>query len=137
MPRMSVPTEAQDYKPQELLSNGKYSLRTTRGNPAGNSIALSVEVLDGPTQADNSNPQGREFDFFVTAKFDNITKESFKRQLIDKYGAMLACHEVTVDADGTFDTDDLAGREYEAVVSRRRDQNGIMKNEVREFLVAE
>ena len=84
MSRMRVPVGLEDYHPPELLIRGKYRLRTTKGNDAGKSVALSVEVVSGPVQPDESDPQGRDFDCFVTANFDNFKDERFKQRMMDK-----------------------------------------------------
>ena len=104
-------------------------------NAAGKAIALTAQVLEGPAQPDGSDPTDRTFDCFVTLDFSNVQDASFKDRLANKLATMLKVHGLEVDKDGTFDPEDGQGAEYSAVVETRKDQYGVDRNDIREFLV--
>ena len=138
MAYIAVPTGSEDYTPPELLSNGKYTMRTVRVSevPSKKGLVMDIEILDGPPQPNDSDPQGRSFTYFQNTSQGSWKDGKYKNEQIDNVKAMIRCHELDV-VDGQVDTDDMMGREYQAIVGRGKDQYDVPINEIKKFLVAE
>lgn len=138
MPKVNV-AGLQDVKPEELLTNARYSVECTKAQIAerkdkNSSLVLNFRVLKGPTQPDGSSPEDRRLSaFFPLSGFEDMkdggtfVKRNLK-EACDAFG-------VEVDSSGDFDYEDFLLKRADVVTRNRENrETGVPETQVQKFL---
>lgn len=106
-----------DFKPQGPLNPDWYRLRIQNAKAAGeNVMVVRFMVTDGPTQDDDSDPQGKTFSgFFITGGYDRHKDGGeFARGSLR---SLLDAARVEVDEDDNFEEEELIDQEVNGFVT--------------------
>lgn len=128
----------QDVKPEEPLVNSRYSVRIARKDYAKKddgklSLVLNMRVTAGPAQPDGNPSEDREIsDFFPLNNYE--TMKDGGKYVKGKLASMLVAAQVPVDAEGSFDDDELIDKEFDIITKIKEDNNGVPQTDVTRYL---
>jgi len=121
-----------DSEPQPL-DNGRYTARITEVKPyvkdsGKTSLGVTMEVINGATQKDGSDAEGRRLlHFFSTNGFESMKDGGkYSRGQLKSF-----LDAVGVDADA--EPEDLIDGELDVVTRLKRDNDGILQPEIKHF----
>jgi len=126
--------DIRDYEPEPLLDPGLYTLRvgpepriiTKELSEGGekHSLLCNCEVVEGSTQSDGKDPEGREVSIFVQLdNYESVESPRGRKFLKKQCYDFLTAVGVDVSA-GEFDPDAIVGAEFQATCKIGSDQNG-------------
>jgi hypothetical protein len=129
----------------KVSPRGKYVVRCTNVKATEKGVLIiDLEYTDVLTVVGiedlstlKSSINGKSFTQFEMIQTRETWTESFKKDRENHIASMLAAFDVEIDSDGSFDTDDMIGRTVTIIQIPRKDQYGVVRDNVQEYIIEE
>jgi hypothetical protein len=138
LPKISV-SGLHDVKPEELLSNSRYTIECNRAQvidrtDGNKSLALNYVIKAGPTQPDGASPEDRRLsDFFPLTGFADMKDGgTFCKH---KLSEACAAFSVGIDEDDSFEPEDFLLKTCDVVTRNKENRDtGVQETTVNKYL---